>query len=137
MTRDEVKPILLKKSVEVLDLLTKKGADYATDDDIFMNYSLSASIAGITTQQSMVARIGEKVIRVGNLINSPDPPKVDESIDDTLRDIEGISLLLRAYLQSLKEENAAEAAFDEYITEKQNEPLSLTRKILSLAGKGN
>lgn len=136
MTRDEVRPILLKKSVEVLDLLTKKGADYATDDDIFMNYSLSASIAGITTQQSMVARIGEKVIRVGNLINSPDPPKVNETIEETLRDIEGISLLLRVYLEELKKLGEEEAAFENFITEKQDEQKPFVKKILSLAGKG-
>lgn len=136
MTRDEVKPLLLKKSVEVLDLLTKKGADYATDDDIFMNYSLSASIAGITTQQSMVARMGEKVIRVGNLINSPDPPKVNETIEETLRDIEGISLLLRVYLEELKKLGEEEQAFENFITEKQNEQKPFVKKILSLAGKG-
>lgn len=135
MTREEIQPILLRKSAEVINLLTNKGADYATDDDVFMNYTLSASIAGITTQQSMVARIGEKVIRVGNLINSIDPPKVNESIEETLRDIEGISLLLRVYLQTLKEEFQEEIAFDNYVTEEQNKP-TLVKKILSLAGKG-
>lgn len=112
MDRTYFQQALMAKSAEVIRLLTTKNKDYAPaggiNDDPFLNYSLGAMIAGITTQQSMVARMAEKLIRVGNLINTEGEPAVkDEKVVDTLRDIEGISLLLRQYLEELKQEEQA------------------------------
>ncbi len=80
-----------------------KNADYTGDNpDPFYNYSTSAALAGISTQQSLFGRLCEKVIRVSSLIKTgrTDNPKVtDESIIATLNDIAIQAIMLREEIE--------------------------------------
>ncbi len=88
---------------ELSSIRSKKSLDYTgSNPDPFYNYSASAALAGLTTQQSIFARMCEKVIRISSLIqtNRTDQPAVtDESIIDTLNDIAIQAIMLRQEIE--------------------------------------
>lgn len=62
-------------------LMKKKNADYANSDDVFFNLRRGG-------EYGVIIRMDDKVSRLLNLLKEgADAPKVDESIDDTLRDL--------------------------------------------------
>ena len=88
--------------------LREKGNGYnptigTTEYDPFYNYGLSSELVGITQEQSMMARMGEKIIRLRNILTNPDRAG-KESIDETCSDIVGIALLVWASTETLSDE---------------------------------
>lgn len=79
-----------------LDLIKKKNADYAWDEDPFKNFKLVESAWITTVERGMLVRMSDKFQRISNLIDSEATVK-DESIEDTLLDLANYSLLLLAY----------------------------------------
>lgn len=98
LNNDEFIDALAKKAATVLQTIKEKGTGYnptegTQDYDPFYNYTLGAEIAGISPEQSMIARIGEKLVRLQNILK--DPTKAgNEPIRETAKDIVGISLML-------------------------------------------
>lgn len=108
MTREQYHENLAKKASVVLKTLREKGTGYnPTEDtdefDPFYNYSLSAELAGISQEQSMIGRIGEKIIRLTNIIKSPQKAG-SEAVSETCKDIVGIALMLWESVESINEE---------------------------------
>ena len=79
------------------ELTAKKGADYAGPDNPFQNFTLIEIITSgrVSTSAGLLVRMTDKLQRFANLLAKP-PAVTDESIDDTLLDLAGYSIL--AYL---------------------------------------
>jgi len=108
MTKEQFDESLAKKAASVLRLLREKGVGYnptlgTPEYDPFYNYGLSSELVGITQEQSMMARMGEKIIRLRNILTNPERAG-KESIDETCSDIVGIALLVWASTETLSEE---------------------------------
>lgn len=88
---------------EVKDLLAKKNADYGSD-----SFDKSIDLFG---DLNGLSRIHDKLMRLVNLIKNNKKCTLDESIDDTLKDIVGYCALFATYLAK-REEKDKEIAND-------------------------
>jgi len=108
MTKERYDENLAKKASLVLRTLREKGVGYNPTEgtpefDPFYNYQLGADLAGITPEQAMISRVGEKLTRLGNILKTPEKAG-KESISETCGDIVGISLMLWELCESYDEE---------------------------------
>ncbi len=70
-----------------LSLMERKNADYAKDIDPFQNFRDSAKFAGITLEQGILVRLGDKLTRYRNLTERGSTHgEVGEAVVDTLAD---------------------------------------------------
>ena len=88
-----ITPEKIQKQCDILaDLLKRKNADYG---DSFSERPYL--LPNITTNVSAYIRLSDKFHRLRTLLNIEEPDrKVDETIEDTLRDVAGYCLLLLA-----------------------------------------
>lgn len=107
MNREQYHENLAKKASVVLKTLREKNLGYNPTDgddyDPFYNYGMGAELAGITQEQSMMARIGEKLVRLQNVIQNPHLSG-SEAAAETCKDIVGITLMLWESIEALNEE---------------------------------
>lgn len=77
-------------SLEIADLVEKKNKDYGNSfDKTIKEYGMTAYFL----------RLEDKLSRLKSLNMSQEKPLVNESIEDTLKDIVGYSLLMLNYLR--------------------------------------
>ena len=88
-----ITPEKIRKQCDLLaDLLKRKNADYG---DSFSERPYL--LPNLTTNASAYIRLSDKFHRLRTLLNIEEPDrKVDETIEDTLRDVAGYCLLLLA-----------------------------------------
>ncbi len=89
-----ITPEKIQKQCDLLaDLLKRKNADYG---DSFSERPYL--LPNITTNTSAYVRLSDKFHRLRTLLNSEEQDRrvLDESLEDTLRDIAGYCLLLLA-----------------------------------------
>ena len=103
-----ITPEKIQKQCDLLaDLLKKKNADYG---DSFSERPYL--LPNLTTNTSAYIRLSDKFHRLRTLLNIEEPDrKVDETIEDTLRDVAGYCVLLLANVAT--EEGAKEGATEE------------------------
>jgi hypothetical protein len=65
--------------------MQSKSQDYATESNVFSNYTISAEQARISPERVCLVRISEKLSRLGILLDGKAPNH--ESIDDNMLDI--------------------------------------------------
>lgn len=83
-----------KVAIEIAELVERKNRDYGNSFDKTMDeYGSTAYFL----------RIDDKLSRAKKLINSAAEPEVNESIEDTLRDIIGYTLLMINYNQKTRD----------------------------------
>ena len=77
-----------------------KCSDYTADSaDRLANYRFSASMMGIPIERGMLGRLAEKFFRLKSIFEKDGDVKVaDETIQDTLRDIAVMCVLLKLEL---------------------------------------
>jgi len=81
-----------------LAILKQKNADYSgANNDPFKNFK-ACNLYGITTEQGLLVRMSDKMMRVSNLLTKDNEVK-DESIKDTLKDLSNYALILLAYIE--------------------------------------
>jgi len=94
-----------KYSKEALSLIEKKNDDYAgCYDSPFRNFDNSADIAGITSEQGLLVRMGDKLLRAGNILNTSHISVKEESIKDTLLDLSNYALILATRIKDKENE---------------------------------
>lgn len=77
-------------STEIVDMVEKKNKDYGNSFDTTMDeYGI----------MSYFLRLEDKVGRLKNLTIDTDKPLINESIEDTLKDIIGYTLLMLNYMK--------------------------------------
>lgn len=85
----------------MIDIHDTKRNDYTGGNaDPLANYRASAAIIDREAHHIMLARIQEKVNRVGVLFGNTEQQVADEKVTDTLLDIANIALLILAELES-------------------------------------
>jgi len=95
----------VKKSQEKgLELMKIKNADYSGIVNRFKNFDIAGDICNISSEKGILVRMADKIIRVGNLLDT-DAQVKDETIEDTLIDLSNYSLILLAKLKQKKEKN--------------------------------
>lgn len=100
---------LVESVIESADKLVAtvkaKNADYAGSEDPYKNFT-SAQRLNLPVSLGMMVRLQDKVSRLENFFANPDKELQvkDESIDDTLLDLAGYALIIRARRQYEKEQ---------------------------------
>ena len=81
----------------------KKNADYTgKSDDPFANFSSSEVIAGITTEQGFLVRMGDKMARLKSFAQKGVLEVADESFEDTCFDLANYAILFAGYVKGKK-----------------------------------
>ncbi len=90
---------------KALNIMKKKGADYATED-VLSNFKLAGSICGISPELNCLSLIATKVARLGVLLTSNKTPE-NEAVIDSVDDLQVYSFLLKCILneKQYKDEN--------------------------------
>ena len=79
-----------------LSIIDKKVRDYAQEDDPFLNFKVSAQMAGIDVEQGMVYLMAIKLTRIANLLKHP-PAVTSESINDSLNDLSNYADIMNIF----------------------------------------
>ena len=102
MTRDE----FLKYSKEMFDdcytIMEKKNHDYSQEGNPFSNFELQGFVSGVIPERTFLMALGTKMARLRELVGREDKAKVDESLDDTIKDMINYAALLSGYIKSKK-----------------------------------
>lgn len=85
----------------LLDTLKKKNAAYAGDKGTFHNFMFAANMASVSVEQGMLIRLSDKFARMCNLVHNPSVAN-DEPLTDTINDMIGYLIILKAYTKWLK-----------------------------------
>ena len=134
---DEMLTLIGETYQKGIDIISSKNADYASSDDPFMNFREAAQLAGVSVEQGFLVRIGDKLIRVRNLLNH-DPSVKNESLEDSLLDAINYLALLKSYREmNQKEDSQPKINLEpEQITEnKVEENKSFLDKLISKINK--
>lgn len=93
---------------EMKDLHIKKNAGYAGDSpDPWANFRECESF-GINIENGIITRMSDKWSRIRSLWKNPDNEKVEETVEDTLKDLAAYALILVCILRETKNINTPE-----------------------------
>jgi hypothetical protein len=109
MTREEY----LKFHKDSCDLMhtitTAKNHDYAGfNEDPFANFKIVERCGISSTEQGFLTRMMDKISRVNSFVKQGVLNVKDEKIEDTLLDLANYSILMAAYIKSIKDESNAQ-----------------------------
>lgn len=131
MTRKEYVEFFKKVCSEMVAITEKKNHDYVGGgDDPFKNFRQIANLVGGTAGNSsgtgpidiiavgFLTRMSDKMSRIGTFVEKGELKVLDESAQDTLKDLAVYSILFLAYLEERKESGtnrlaASEATIDQ------------------------
>lgn len=87
------------------ELMEKKNQGYAKEGDPFENFRNSSLLAGITLEQGILVRMGDKFARFRNLVaKGQTNDEVGEAITDTLLDLINYAAILKTWCDLEKPE---------------------------------
>jgi len=89
MTQPELLSFIQKEHEAQLDIIKKKNSDYGATTDPFANFRMFGELG-------FLVRISDKLSRLKTLTERGSA-EVDESVEDTLRDMANYANLLLAY----------------------------------------
>lgn len=70
------------------DLLVKKNHDYGDSAD-----NPPILLPGLSSDSAILVRMSDKIERIRYLLDSKETPEVNESLEDTIRDLAGYCIL--------------------------------------------
>lgn len=89
---------------DCVEISKKKNQDYTGDrTKPFANFE-SVESFGISTTDGFITRMSDKMKRIASITQSGKIAVLDESLEDTLKDLANYSCLLAAYLEDKKEQ---------------------------------
>lgn len=102
MTREELIQFQRRELEKIVEISQRKNRDYCGVDatDPFRNFKMTEQMGIASTEMGILTRMGDKMIRITNLLRTGEAAVLDEKIEDTLRDLAAYSLLLSAYIKS-------------------------------------
>lgn len=87
------------------ELMLKKNQGYAKEGDPFENFRHSSLLAGITLEQGILVRMGDKFARFRNLVEKGQTnDDVGEAVTDTLLDLINYAAILKTWCDLEKPE---------------------------------
>jgi hypothetical protein len=100
MTTEEYLKYHLEVTKKLHEIAIAKNSDYTgTTDDPFYNFK-SGSRIGVSVEQSLMIRMGDKISRIESFIQKGGLAVKSESVEDTLLDLANYCILLAAHLSS-------------------------------------
>lgn len=94
---------LTEQFEKIKEVQLKKGNDYANEDRL-SNFKLAGNICGLKAEINCLSLIATKVARLGVLLNSDNEPN-NESVADSILDLQSYSLLLGMILKQKEDES--------------------------------
>ena len=110
MDRDKLLALHHELTGKAHELMKKKNHDYAGGKNKtmpFANFTRCESMGFSTTEQGFGVRLTDKLSRLSTFCQGGVLKVQDESMEDTILDINNNVILFYAYIQSIKEENDA------------------------------
>ncbi len=101
MTQKELLKEINKSFKESYEIIKKKNSDYSKEKDPFLNFRF-AEFLGTKPELGILLRMGDKLIRIANIINKGEARVKDESVEDSLNDIANYAMLLKIFLKNEK-----------------------------------
>jgi hypothetical protein len=92
----EMENVLTECFTDCLDIVQKKNADYAGDENPFKNFEMAEKNLNVQTEKGILVRISDKLSRVANLIDK-DAQVKDEAVEDTIKDAINYFAILYCY----------------------------------------
>jgi hypothetical protein len=84
---------------EALQILKDKSHDYCGETNPFRNFELGSHVSGIDIPHTILVRLGDKLSRIGTLLNTKDVKVKDEKLADTIKDAINYLTILLMYLE--------------------------------------
>jgi|SRR5579885_2116077 len=100
MTKQEFLSSLARNFERAMKLAEDKNADYASQEDPFRNFRKTSEIAGLTVEQGILVRLGDKISRISNLLRTKESRVKSESIEDTIIDAMNYLNIMLTWIQS-------------------------------------
>jgi hypothetical protein len=85
----------------------RKVADYASTQNPYSNFEMSAEVAGVPVETVFRVLIGVKLARLAELLNNAKTPN-NESIDDSIIDLANYAALWASYRNRVYDHNRAQ-----------------------------
>jgi hypothetical protein len=79
-----------------VELISRKNSDYSGGEK-FGSFALSSEISGVTIEEGILVRIGDKLSRLKSLLKSGNQQVKEESIEDTIKDAINYLAILHAF----------------------------------------
>jgi len=102
MTRQEFLLFAEETFKDCFEIMKKKNHDYSQEGNPFSNFELQGFVAGVIPERTFLMALGTKMARLRELVGREDKAKVDESLDDTIKDMINYAVLLAGYIKSKK-----------------------------------
>lgn len=109
--QDEFYKEFLEVTKTICDTVHNKNKDYSGDgtDDAFKNFRVSEMLGLATTEQGMLVRMTDKMIRATNLLKQKNFVE-GEKMEDTLLDLAAYSIIMYIYVKHEKEQGLKDEA---------------------------
>lgn len=103
MTNDEFLSLAKQETNKVLEILKNKNSDYTGGSfDPFANFRVTEALGLSNAETGILIRMVDKVQRIKSFVAKGSLQVSNESVQDSLRDIIGYSLILLGMLDSKK-----------------------------------
>jgi len=100
-TQKDVIRQLEKITNDLKSTLDVKGKDYAGTEDTFKSFKNTSAITGVSVEKVILTRMADKFTRLSNVLDNG--TFVGETVQDTVNDLIGYSVLLSTYLEEEEE----------------------------------
>lgn len=100
--------IVNKRTVKIRGILAKKAEEYATNENRFHNFDVTARIKGITPEQALDGMMAKQLVSVFDMIewSETDPDRTTEKmIDAKIGDLINYLILLEGLMRRRIEES--------------------------------
>lgn len=102
MNREQFLKFAEDMYADCLAIMKKKNHDYSQEGNPFSNFELQGFVSGVIPERTFLMALGTKMARLRELVGREDKAKVDESLDDTIKDMINYACLLAGYIKSKK-----------------------------------
>lgn len=92
MNKQEQIDLFRELMAQNLEILDKKGDDYAVSEDRLSNFKKAGEAINISAELQCLSLISTKVVRLGNLLESEDIK--NEPLEDSIKDLINYAFLL-------------------------------------------
>lgn len=96
---------------ELKALLAKKNADYSSAQDAFANNRAVEAFGVSTTEANLFGKLLDKMSRIATFIREGTYKVKEESVADSLDDLIGYAVLMKAYLSEKSTEQSEKESF--------------------------
>jgi len=114
MTQQALLEAMGRNYVAAIAIAKKKSNGYSRPDNAFLNFEQSAEFARTDVETGMKTRLGDKISRLGNLLDHTHVDMVDdETVRDTIVDFMNYLNLILCWREDVKQEDEMDAVIEQ------------------------